>query len=259
MLTEEEIRRIARTRGLSVGLAEKDYVIDWLLKEIYASNIGQALIFKGGTAIKKAYFQETWRFSHDLDFTALNIKFEDAKNGLEEVFRNVEAESGIRLNFGSFHRTPGSITANVQFLGPLNSKNRIRLDITFDEKIIAEPVQKTINSQYPDIVSYKVNAYSLDEILSEKIRSIIQRGKSRDYYDVWLLLKTESFNRERIRKLLVEKCKLKGIDYAPEDVFDKDRLSTAKRFWESGLKDLVKTLPEFDFVIEELKGLLKNI
>lgn len=136
MLTEEEIRRIARKRGLSVGLAEKDYVIDWLLKGIYASNIGQALIFKGGTAIKKAYFHETWRFSHDLDFTALNIKVRDAKSGLEEVFRNVEAESGIRLNFGSFHRTPGSVTANVQFLGPLNSKNRIRLDITFDEKKI---------------------------------------------------------------------------------------------------------------------------
>lgn len=259
MLTEEEIRRIARTRGLSVGLAEKDYVIDRLLQGVYASNIGQALIFKGGTAIKKAYFHETWRFSHDLDFTVMNINAGDAKSGLEEVFRNVETESGIRLNFSSFHLTPGSVIANVQFLGPLNVKNRIRMDMTFDEKIIDEPVQKTINSPYPDIVSYKINAYSLDEILAEKIRSIIQRGKSRDYYDVWLLLKTGRFDRERIKKLLVKKCKLKGIGYAPEVVFDNDKLCTAKRFWEAGLRDLVKNLPEFDFVIEELKELLEDI
>lgn len=73
------------------------------------------------------------------------------------------------------------------------------------------------------------------------------------------MLKTGSFNRERIRKLLVEKCNPKRISYAPEVVFDKDKLSIAKRFWESGLKDLVKNLPEFDFVIDELKGLLKNI
>ncbi len=259
MLTEEEIRRIARVRGLNVGLAEKDYVIDWLLKGLYESGIGKNMLFKGGTAIKKAYFQETWRFSHDLDFTAISLKLDDAETLLKDIFKQVENESSIRLIFSSFHKTPGSIIANVQFLGPLNAKNRIRIDITFDEKVIAKPVQKTIISPYPDIISYKVNAYSLDEILTEKMRSIIQRGKSRDYYDVWLLLKTKDFDMRRIKEMLAEKCGFKGIEFKRELLFDKDKISAAKRFWEVGLKDLVKNLPDFDFVISELKSMLKNI
>jgi len=36
---EEEIRRIARRKKLSVGLTDKEYVIEWLLKGIYESKI----------------------------------------------------------------------------------------------------------------------------------------------------------------------------------------------------------------------------
>lgn len=106
MLTEEEIRRIAKKRELNVGLTEKNYVIDWLLKGIYESDIKDKLIFKGGTAIKKVYFQKIWRFSHDLDFTASNLDIEDTKNCLEKIFKNIETKSSVKLEFKSFHITP---------------------------------------------------------------------------------------------------------------------------------------------------------
>lgn len=259
MLTEEEIRRIARRKNLNVGLTEKDYVIEWLLKGIYESKIKDSLMFKGGTAIKKVYFPETWRFSHDLDFTALYSDRENIEDQLKEIFNDIEEKSLIKLEFKSFHATPGSIIANVQFSGPLNAKNRIRLDITLDEKVITEPVLKVIDSQYPDIGRYEVGVYSLEEILVEKIRSILQRGKSRDYYDVWMLLKVEKFDLEEIRTLLIEKCQFKGIEFNSTEIFNENKLKEAKRFWEVGLKDLVKELPDFDFVIEELRHGLREL
>jgi predicted nucleotidyltransferase component of viral defense system len=232
MLTEEEIRRIAKRRNMSVGLTEKDYVIEWLLKGIYESEIKDNLIFKGGTAIKKGYFQETWRFSHDLDFTAFNIDSENIKNQLKGVFKHIEMQSSLKLEFKSFHITPGSIIANVQFSGPLNAKNRIRVDVSLDENVVTEPIFKIVASQYPDIAHYHVNAYSLNEILAEKIRSILQRGKSRDYYDVWMLLRVKKFDLNEIRGLLIEKCKLKGIEFKLESIFDEDKLKDARRFWD---------------------------
>ena len=259
MLTEEEIRRISKRRNMSVGLAEKDYVIEWLLKGIYESKIKDNLIFKGGTAIKKVYYQETWRFSHDLDFTALNLDKKNIKNQLEDVFGDIEGKSAIKLVFKSFHLTPGSIIANVQFSGPLNAKNRLRVDISFDEKVITEPVSKIVASQYPDIAHYHVNAYSLNEILAEKIRSILQRGKSRDYYDVWMLLKVEKFDLNEIREMLIEKCELKRIEFKSELIFDEDKLRDARRFWEVGLKDLVRELPDFKLVVHELKNKLRKL
>ena len=259
MLTEEEIRRIARRKNLYVGLTEKDYVIEWLLKGIYESQIKDSLIFKGGTAIKKVYFPETWRFSHDLDFTALCLDGKGINNQLKEVFDDVEEKSSIKIEFKSFHETSGSIIANVQFLGPLNAKNRIRLDISLDEPVITEPVSKVMDSQYPDIRSYGAHAYSLEEILVEKIRSILQRGKSRDYYDVWILLKVETFDLEEIRELLIRKCQFKEIEFDSELIFDENKLNAAKGFWEVGLKDLVKGLPDFDLVIDGLRRELRGL
>ena len=258
MLTEEEIRRIARKKGMSVGLVEKDYVIEWLLKGIYESKLKEDLTFKGGTAIKKAYFQKFWRYSHDLDFTS----FSDPKalrERLEKVFRKIKEMAMIELEFKSFHVTEGSVIASVQFLGPLRFKNRIRIDITSDEVILTKPLLKTLKSDYPDVESYEVKVYSLEEILAEKIRSILQRGKSRDYYDVWMLLKVGKFDFCKVRELVAKKCRFKGIRFGIELVFEEKKLEEAKRYGEIGLKDLVKNLPDFNSVIKELREMLKPL
>jgi len=59
----------AREFGLSPQVIEKDYVLGWMLAGIAAHrDIGPSWVFKGGTCLKKCYF-ETYRFSEDLDFT----------------------------------------------------------------------------------------------------------------------------------------------------------------------------------------------
>jgi len=258
MLRAEDIRRIARKSGMNVGLTEKDYVIEWLLKVLYESDVGNRIVFKGGTAIKKIYYPETWRFSHDLDFTSF-LDAETIRKKFEEIFAEAERESGIKFAFKSFHVTEGSIIANIQFIGPLNAKNRIRLDVTLDEPVLTEPVEIEVESKYPDIRRYKAVAYSLEEILAEKIRSILQRGKSRDYYDVWMLLKVRKFDMRRTKELVTEKCEVRGIEFDVEEMFEENRLSEARRYWETGLKELVRHLPDFDSVINGLRNILKEM
>ena len=199
MLREEDIRRIAAKSGLSVGLTEKDYAIDWFLKGI--GEAGVNIIFKGGTAIKKVYYPETWRYSHDLDFSSF-LTSKRVRREIEDVFEMIRERSGVVMNFKSFHTTPGSVIANIQYIGPLKVKNRIRLDVTLDERILTKPIRATVKSKYPDVGSYSVLVYSLEEILAEKIRSILQRGKSRDYYDVWMLLRVRKFDLDKIRELI---------------------------------------------------------
>lgn len=60
---------LAREFGLAAQVIEKDYMLGWLLAGISANpEIGNTWVFKGGTCLKKCYF-ETYRFSEDLDFT----------------------------------------------------------------------------------------------------------------------------------------------------------------------------------------------
>ena len=69
MIDRTEILELAQILGLRADIVEKDYVLGWLLAAINQHpSIKGHWIFKGGTCLKKCYF-ETYRFSEDLDFT----------------------------------------------------------------------------------------------------------------------------------------------------------------------------------------------
>lgn len=259
MITADEIRRLAREASLAVGVVEKDYAITWLLYGIYHqdSKLQNLLIFKGGTAIRKVYFPKMWRLSDDLDFTIINRKRpEVVRAGFEEVFSLLASASGITFSLQDFNSGMWSILANIQYVGPLGAKNRIAHDITLRERLVEEPEWKTVDPEYPDMEKFRVKVYSITEVLVEKIRSIIQRGKTRDYYDVWRLLRERAFDKKKIQQLLVKKCEMTGVEYQPELVFDPKRLDEAERYWKHALGYLTKDLPEFKKVISELKSTL---
>jgi predicted nucleotidyltransferase component of viral defense system len=119
--------------------------------------------------------------------------------------------------------------------------------------MVLEPERRLIRTNYSDLAKFEALVYSLSEILVEKIRSIMQRGYSRDYYDVWRLLRENKFKDSEIKKLLKMKCELNRIRYEPSLLFDEKRLSEAQSFWEKGLLHLTKELPKFEVIISETK------
>nr|MDO8100842.1 nucleotidyl transferase AbiEii/AbiGii toxin family protein [Candidatus Njordarchaeota archaeon] len=256
MISAEQIRRIAREEKLAAGVVEKDYALTWLLRglSLRDSGLDDRFILKGGTAIRKVYFPRTWRFSEDLDFTVIEcMESESVKESMQHIFETLLRESGINYSLESFHSTEGSIIVNTQYLGPLNFTNRIRHDVSLSEKMVLEPERRPIRADYPDLPEFRVLVYSLNEILVEKIRSIMQRGYSRDYYDVWRLLKEGRFKDSEIKRLLKRKCELNRIKYEPSLLFHKKRLSEAQSFWEKGLLHLTRELPKFEMIISEMK------
>ena len=68
MITNREIANLAGEWRLTHQVVEKDYVLGWLLAGIAAHPQTQSWAFKGGTCLRKCWF-ETYRFSEDLDFT----------------------------------------------------------------------------------------------------------------------------------------------------------------------------------------------
>ena len=72
MIDKREVMEFSREFGLNANVVEKDYVIGWVLAGISGHpELSSSLVFKGGTCLKKCYF-ETYRFSEDLDFTVTN-------------------------------------------------------------------------------------------------------------------------------------------------------------------------------------------
>lgn len=256
-MDKDELRRLAKQSGFDLATLEKDYALTWLLNGIYSkgSGLGDMLVFKGGTAIRKVYFPE-WRLSEDLDFTIVQkTEPQNMKQEFEQVFQLLK-ESGITYSFSSFNHRGFAVFAEVKFLGPLAFRNKITLDISLKEKMVEQPVRIIVKPEYKDIPEFEIQVYSLNEVLVEKIRSIFQRGKARDYYDVWRLVKEDKFDFSKIRTLLIQKCEITGVEFKPDLIFDETRLSEAKKFWIIGLARLTKNLPDFDIVISELRDRL---
>ncbi|MBI5061653.1 MAG: nucleotidyl transferase AbiEii/AbiGii toxin family protein [Candidatus Aenigmarchaeota archaeon] len=69
MISIEELKGMAKLRNLSIGNAEKDYLITLMLFIISGKTKGE-LVFKGGTCLSKFYGLN--RFSENIDFTAVS-------------------------------------------------------------------------------------------------------------------------------------------------------------------------------------------
>ncbi|HZT36023.1 MAG TPA: nucleotidyl transferase AbiEii/AbiGii toxin family protein [Nitrososphaera sp.] len=269
MIDAERIRAKAREERLGAAVVEKDYALTWLLRGFYldGSQLKDSFVLKGGTAIRKAFFPGSWRFSEDLDFTVIPLRKKEEdddnayaiKDAVDKMLRMLQTESGIEFTVDSFHPNPGAIIASVQFRGPLNYRNRIKLDISLLEKMALPAEKRVVKSDFADLEDYEILAYSLKEITAEKIRSIMQRGYSRDYYDVWRLMKENRLvvDKKEIRDLLKRKCEMKGIAYEPDLLFDKERVEEARAHWSKSLSYLVKAdLPNFESVLSELRQTL---
>jgi predicted nucleotidyltransferase component of viral defense system len=191
MLDEAAIRRRARELGVRTDYAEKDYVNSWVLYGIYTTAFGDDLLFKGGTALSKLYFPETWRYSEDLDFT-VDGTFTGTESELRAALETASRRSGIEFSIDEFYEgsddgyPPYYVEASIQYRAMFDHKNTTELNIMGDEVVTATPVEHT--HEYQDVNSFSLQAYSLAEIFAEKLRTIYQRSRGRDYYDLYQIV-----------------------------------------------------------------------
>lgn len=72
MISRRELDELRGEWSLDIGVIEKDHVLGWLLAGVAQhADLSQSWIFKGGTCLRKCYY-ETFRFSEDLDFTVID-------------------------------------------------------------------------------------------------------------------------------------------------------------------------------------------
>jgi predicted nucleotidyltransferase component of viral defense system len=132
LIDRQEIMELAREFGLAPNVVEKDYVLGWLLAGISNhSELGTAWVFKGGTCLKKCYF-ETYRFSEDLDFTLPEAETLDEAR-LGQIFNDIADwiydQAGIEcprdtFRFEVYENNRGGLSAEgrVGYRGPMQRR-----------------------------------------------------------------------------------------------------------------------------------------
>jgi predicted nucleotidyltransferase component of viral defense system len=265
VITERELRRIAGRTGLGVGQTEQEYAVLCALDTLaQTSPLSDAFCLKGGTALRLVYFDD-WRHSVDLDFSALpELAPEHLRIQVERWFAHVDDVHGLAVRLLDFHRVDGAARIRAQFVGPLRHPARLLFDVTLDEPVLLSPQRRQVIASRFLALCPVVQTYALEEILAEKMRSILQRGKSRDYYDVWRLLKEKSqlLDGALVRSVLERKCWHKGLKLPSVQGFlVPQHLVEAELYWERDLAGQVppKSLPDWTAVTAELEVLLGHL
>ena len=272
MIDYEKIKEISARKGVLDIVVEKDYILDWILWGIsqnrYFSN---SVVFKGGTALHKMYFSD-WRFSEDLDFTTISkIEKNELQDAIEKLYKDVTKQSGIDLKQKDI--TPSgekdsewSFELKTEYIGPRKQTGSnlptITFHITNDELLMDTPKNKITIAPYEDLPEqFAILTYSLEEILAEKIRTVLhQRCWAKDIYDTWKLLREakgvidiarvlDIYNRKTIYKKLKP-----GI---PSDI--NERILRIETQWKEGLQRQIGAPPNFEVVYPEVLELLKKL
>lgn len=277
----ERLRAEASRLRAPLDLVERDYALGHVLAALFGDDVlCEALVFKGGTALKKAYFGD-YRFSVDLDFTAVG----GPRGGdLEAAIASVAREVAEHLTeHGPFtvtssrrpeqrHHPAGqeAFRILIQYPWQRSPLCSVKLEITVDEPVLLPVQQCALMHGYGETLDVSLRCYSLEEIVAEKLRTLLQAQKrleegrwlrdcARDYYDLWSLCvhPAREIDFEAINAILGEKCARRGVAFTSvDDFFPPPVVAGAARQWDSSLGNLVRALPAFPAATDELKGRL---
>ena len=273
MIRKQDILDRSVEWQLRPEVVEKDYVLGWLLAGLAQMPFSDLWIFKGGTCIKKCYF-ETYRFSEDLDFSLLpsaSYSQEALIEQLRALTTSVAEASGLEFPGDQIDVKPRrnqqghpTFEGRVAYRGPLvyPGTPKIRFDFTQQEPVIEEPVGRPILHPYPDELpeSAIVSAYSFNELLAEKTRALLERSRPRDLYDVVHLLENAPSDLDLggVQRLFGQKCANKSV--AVPSSAELIRLVNADAElgseWSNMLAHQLPALPNLDDFLAKLPPLL---
>jgi predicted nucleotidyltransferase component of viral defense system len=281
VITQSEVLKISDQLNVDALVIDKDWILGHFLNAMFGfEDIRNNFVFKGGTCLKKCYDEE-YRFSEDLDFTLIDSEFMVDSSFINKVITQTEKISGVRLHLKYikdqvYNDIPQGYEIMILYWGanhkpnqkplPVNRwKTKLKMDISFSEKVLAETNVRVIKHPYSDFekILNTVLTYSLAEIIAEKLRTLLQRNRARDIYDLYYLSTTiDGCSFGEILALLRKKSELKGIKFSrSSDFCNDDKANRIKRAWQSSLGSHLPKgkLPAFDECYQQVKLLLGKV
>lgn len=264
--------------------------------EVLINAIGQTrflkgnMFLKGGTLMALAHQSE--RMTGDVDFSWLEPFHEDTFKSIdkiiEESLNQALARTRVKLGYldlnckiQSIHKQPkrwendpsfpalriaigyATVGSKQESLIGTNCSRTLKIDISFNEEI----------NNYQELIlednQTSINAYSPIEIISEKIRALIQqvernRTRRQDVYDINFLLKQFCYDEDEKKLILdniIAKAKSRNIYPNIESLSDYKIREASKRNWLTMELELTERneLPDFDDCYNNVEEFYKSL
>ena len=208
------LKNFAIKSGCTFQEALTYYGLERTIYRISISEYADNFVLKGGIFLYALFGRNYERATTDVDLLAQRIS-----NGSEEmksVFQKIfffffddalvfDVDSITVEDITEFKEYHG---LHVSFVGYLDrTKIPISIDIGFGDVIYPEAVKM----DFPvilDMESPRVNAYSLETSIAEKLEAIIHNGylnsRYKDFYDIYVLSKKYEFSYAELRNAVIQ-------------------------------------------------------
>jgi len=230
MVNSNEIRLKAKNVELKYNLTHYEvlqrFMFERILERISISNYKDNFVLKGGLLLS-AMFGVDNRTTKDIDatITGIDVSKEKMVQVLNEIL-NINIYDGVKFDVVNITdiREENEYGGNkYHIVGRLeNLKVNLEIDISTGDKV----TPRKLKFKFPLIFEERyisISSYNIETILSEKIETILRRGKfnsrMKDYYDVYYFL--TNFRNEINKKVLTQAinntfAKRKSLDYLEE-------------------------------------------
>ncbi|WP_010259694.1 nucleotidyl transferase AbiEii/AbiGii toxin family protein [Treponema primitia] len=211
------VRNLSRDSNIEAEVLLRNFMLERFLERIAISDYKQNFILKGGMLIAALVGIDT-RTTIDMDAT---IKGQTLT--ITEINTIVETILRIPINDGVEFTVLGieEIREGADYPGyrvsikAIFDKTRqtLKVDITTGDYITPKEIEYQYKLMFEDR-TINIMTYNLESILAEKFETIITRGitntRMRDFYDVYILTTTRTFNKAIFRTALNKTVETRG-------------------------------------------------
>ena len=225
------------------------YGLERTIYRISLSKYADHFVLKGGIFLYAVFDRNYERATTDVDLLARRIS--NSSTEMKAVFKEIfaqEVDDSLRFDldsirvdditeFKEYHGLCVSVTAYLD-----RTRIPVSIDIGFGDVIYPNAVKM----DFPVILDMEVpriNAYSLETSIAEKLEAIIHNGylnsRYKDFYDIYILIGKYAFSYANMKNAVIETFKNRGtilsIDTA---AFGKEFIQDAlhQRRWNAFLK-----------------------
>lgn len=208
------LKNFAIKSGCTFQEALTYYGLERTIYRISISEYADNFVLKGGIFLYALFGRNYERATTDVDLLAQRISngSEEMKSVFQKIFSR-DVDDALVFDVDSI--TVEDITEfkeyhglHVSFVGYLDrTKIPISIDIGFGDVIYPEAVKM----DFPvilDMESPRVNAYSLETSIAEKLEGIIHNGyfnsRYKDFYDIYVLSKKYVFSYAELRNAVIQ-------------------------------------------------------
>jgi len=243
MSLKAKIRNIAKAKNISAQVVLQNYFFERFLYRLSRSEYRDKFILKGGLIITAMAGLDA-RSTMDMDATVRSFPLDEEhiRAAMDSISKIIE-DDGIVFQVGKivFIREDdeyGGFRVSLDAIYE-NINNPLSVDITTGDIITPKPVKRTFKSLFNKTARFKLWTYNTETILAEKVETILRRSvgntRLRDFYDVYIITKTQSFNYDIFHKALSATSAHRGstdkISNVPDILKSIEESSILKNHW----------------------------